>query len=481
MAQGPDNVRLLTTRRKAAVRLSALTSVALLLIGGVVGYSLALPGTEAAPSPTTVTSAGEVTQSAVIDAPIEQATASYDWLEQQRSASAQQAWGLFGAVEVDDAMYLLVFSNIDAPTDRVLWRSENGTDWTEISLDLGEEVAIHDLDVHDGALLLSGWKDEQPTIWRTRGRLGVELQWDEQPLPAAVPRLGSVAAGESEVTTVINEAGEVVVAVSARLEITDVLLRIADDPDVRSLRHLDAMPDFATSGQRLWARVMVDGVERVHTEIVPPTAQLDADSGSYATGMGQVVARSLWASTDGGTFRAIDVASLPSVPLPLPWGDNFVGTVESGDGSAALWISADGVTWRPTETKPPAACGDWRRARIAGSSLLVTSEQFDTMCVTTDGRDWTVRDSPATAISSTGQVWVEGGESGFLALAIKSPELAVFVSDDGLDWRRVLFGDGMQGTHALRVGNKLVTSAMTLVESPPGRTFRVWVGVPQLS
>ncbi len=441
------------------------------------GYSLALPGTEAAPPPTTVVGGG--TNQRAVAAPIEQPTARYDWMEQRRSSSAQQAWGLFGAVEIDDAMYLLVFSNVDSPTDRVLWRSENGIDWTEISLDLGADVVIHDLDVHDGALLLSGWNGEQTTIWRTEGRLGVDLQWEELRLPGAVPSLGSVAAGESRVTTVVNGSGEIAVTARAQLEITEVLLAIADDPEMWSLLHLDSLPDVATSGQRLWARVVVDGEERIHTETVPPTALFEPDSGAYGTGMGQVVTQSLWASADGRTFSAVDVSNFPSVPQPLAWGDTFVGAVAGGHDAPSLWVSADGLTWKPTETAPPEICGDWSRAAVAGTVVLLTSERFDMMCVTEDGRDWTVRESPATAIASTGQVWIEGGEAGFLALAIKPPELAAFVSSDGLDWQRVEFADSMPGTYALRVGDKLVTSAMTV--GPTGRRFRVWVGVPQMN
>ncbi len=464
-----------TVDRRSGLRISLLTALSLLLAGGFVGYFLGLPGSEIQSSAAATTAPPGALPDA---APTQQAFARYEWLEQTKTSPVQQAWGLFAAVDLDGSLYLLVFANVDPPGDRVLWRSEDGTNWTEIPLDLGDEFVVHDLDVIDDRLLLSGWHSGEPSLWSSQPLPGTEPEWELMRLPGGVPRLGEIRAADSDVATEVNDAGEVTVAVTAHVEITELLLSYVDDPTVESLFHLDELPEVAAAGQRLWVRVTEGGEESLHVVDLPNTTRLDEEAGRYGTEVGPIVSRSLWTSGDGLAFNAVDVSNVPAVPSPLAFGDIFVSTMAKPGDTLEVWASADGDSWSPGPP-PPSECGDWDSLAVAAPGLLLTNAAFDLMCVSATGIDWIVHESPQTAISTTGQVWLQGGDAGFLALAHNSREFAVLISADGFDWQPVQFAAGVLGTHTLQVGDTLVTSVMMIEPEPAGREFNIWVGLPE--
>lgn len=463
-----------TTNLRDGVRVSLLTAIVLLGAGGLIGYAVGLPATEitpvAAPIETTVVSASAEPETTE--------PASYDWASQNRLASGNQAWGIFDAVELDDALWLLVFANVDAPDNRVLWRSEDGATWSEVPLDLDGAI-VHDLDVYDGSLLLSGWDSGVPKLWRSQQLPATAPVWTEIALPFSGFAGGVVQDIESDIETVINNDGEIVVAAEAQIEISDLLLDLAGDPDATSLLHLDRLPEVATFRQRLWATTRTaTGEETTHVIDLPTTAAFDRDAGPYGTRVGLIVARSLWASRDGWTLDPVDLGGMPAAPLPHAFGDSFAASVTEPEGNKQLWLSADGRTWRPSDVAPPAQCTEWTNLAAGPAGLFLSNRSFDLLCVSATGRSWIVEESPATALSGGGQAWVHGSKDGYVALANNSREFAVLISDNGLEWRPVEFGAGILGTYTLRVGERLVTSVMIVEDDPPGRSFELRVGIP---
>ena len=117
---------------RRGLRISAITALALLGVGGIIGYALGLPATQrvelAGPATTTEVETGWLQD------------AGYRWIPQDRNGTGRQAWGLFAATELDESIYLLVFTNAQTPEARALWRSEDGASWDEITLDFGERT-----------------------------------------------------------------------------------------------------------------------------------------------------------------------------------------------------------------------------------------------------------------------------------------------------------------------------------------------------
>ena len=456
---------------RRGLRISLFTAIALLTVGGIIGYALGLPPTQrievAEPATTAATGTGWLED------------ARYRWTAQHRSGTAEQAWGLFAAAELGETLYLLVFTNAWAPESRALWRSEDGAAWDEIALDFGEGTVIHDIDVYEDDLLLAGWRDDVPTVWASRGQVAPGHEWIEIPLSYGGLPGGDIWAAASDMSIDINAAGEIVISVATHFEITRLLLETAGDPSATSLLHLAEAPQVAASQHRLWMQVRTAaGLETLRTVDLPETAIFDPDSGSYGTSTGLATARSLWVSDDGRSFVPVNLSGMPAGPRPHGLGDSFVTALPRAGGSPALWTSADGVTWQPTATPPPRECSSWTTLTVGSSGLLLTNERFDLICVSEDGAEWAVDSSPKTAVSSSGRAWVEGGDIGFTALVNSTREFAVLVSADGFEWEAVDFGADTVGSHTLQVGERLVSSVMVVEQDPPGRRFEVRVGTP---
>ena len=465
-----------THGRNGRARVSLATLVGLLIAGGVVGYLLSLPTTERA-IPTAARSPITDIERTPVGRPIADSV-PYEWVEQNPTDSPLQAWGVFAAVDLNDALYLLVFSNIDAPRDRVLWHSDNGEDWTEIPLDFGDAI-VDDLDVFEDTLLLSGWLDGAPALWRSQRYPTTDPTWKATELEAANQPLGQVRFLDSSVQTEISSDGELVVAVRTQSDITPLLLDFVDEPQARSLFQLSEPPVVAAYGHRIWAQVFSDeGLASVHSVELPSTTVLEPASGPYAIDVGLIAWGSLWASPDGSTFAPVDLSSLPRPPVPYALGDSFVAAVEDSRGRYRLWTSPDGTVWSPSEAVPPAECGGWDSLVVGGPGMLVINPFFDTTCVSGNGVDWEVRDSLQAALPTPGQFWTSGTATGYLALTRSSPDMSVLISGDGLEWRPIEFASGLLGTHAFLVDDRLVTNAMTYGPPPQGRRFSVWVGDP---
>ena len=171
---GPQHSTRFSMRR--GLRISAVTAFSLLTIGGIIGYALGLPPTQAAELPGPVTTAETETETGWLE------TARFSWTPQDRNGTARQAWGLFAAAELGDTLYLLVFTNAQTPESRALWRSDDGASWDEIPLEFGAGTVIHDAAVFDDGLLLAGWRGEVPTVWAGRGQVDLSHEWTEIPL-----------------------------------------------------------------------------------------------------------------------------------------------------------------------------------------------------------------------------------------------------------------------------------------------------------
>ena len=484
-------------RLGVGARVSVATATALLLVGGLVGYSMSLPATQRS-TPTTMASAAAQPVAAAPAPSL--AMAQFDWKEQRPDPLEQRAWGVVAAVELDEVLFLLAFEDFQTSEQRVLWRSTNGIDWTLLPLDFGHDVIVDDLDVYRGGLLLTGWDSGAPTVWRSDSPMASNVEWDVISLPTealpmptkAVPQpteavplatantgnLEEIRTSTAEIVTQINEAGEIVVASRVSGDITEMLLALAGDPDAESLLHLENRPEIAASGQRLWAQVIGDdGTTIVETLTIPSTVVLEPTAGDYVSDVGLLTWGSLWMSRDGSGFAPVDLRGLPNIPTPAALGDTFVSTVERADRKHELWSSADGHQWTRTSLVPPSACGTWESLTVGANRMMVSAPSFNLMCVSTTGQQWDVHESPETAVSSTGSVWVEGVGDGFIAVVQNLSEFAVLISDDGLEWKMIAFEPGTVGAHAMMVGDRMVASSL-MMQPGDGRRFSVWVGTP---
>ena len=282
----------------------------------------------------------------------------------------------------------------------------------------------------------------------------------------------------AELVTQLNEEGEIVISSRISGDITGMLLTLAGDPDATSLLQLENRPEVAAAGQRLWARVIgADDTTTIETLTIPSTVILEPTAGDYVSDVGLLSWGSLWTSSDGLQFAPVDLSGLPNIPVPAPLGDGFVSVVERTDRKHELWRSADGSRWTRTSLVPPSECGSWESLAVGGNSMLVSNEMFNLMCVSSTGQDWEIHDSPETAVSSTGSVWLEGVSTGFLAVVQNMSEFAVLISADGLEWSRIAFEPRTVGAHAMLVGDRVIASSL-MMQPGEGRRFSVWVGTP---
>jgi hypothetical protein len=457
-------------RRTSPRRLPLAVAGALLIIGASAGYLLGLPNDSATPVALATTTPPSAT-------PASQMTpAHYDWFEQQPTGEGQQAWDVYAAVELDDDIYLLVADDQDSRRIRVLWRSSDGETWDRVDLGLGPDVTITDLDVYRSNLLLSGWDGDVATVWQSQElESGSDPQWLATPLPDAAPGFGELI-GDSTVSSQINNSGEIVVSAEMGIDITDALLELPASGAVPNLLSYRELPEVAVADSRLWMRIVTaDGDEEIHTQIIPSTIRVTPEAGHYGTEVGFLTAGALWISTDGELFETVDLGGLAAAPSPQAFNDIFFSVFADSAGTHELWTSADGSSWLPSSWIPPTECGDWQGVAVGGSGLLLTSDGFDTLCLSGSGTDWEVRQSKATAVSTKASVWIEGDDNRYLALARNSAESAVLTSSDGFHWNRVEFTQEILSTSTFLVGDRLVTSARPMGTSRP-RPLVVWVG-----
>lgn len=453
-------------------RIPAVVAIALVAIGASAGYLLGLPND-------TVGSAAPSTTAAPATAPGMQPTpAHYDWLEQQ--PTSQDAWAVFAAVELGDYLYLLVANDPESPLGRSLWRSRDGAAWDLVELAFGPGAVVTDLDTYNETLLLSGWKDKSATLWQSQLLpQGETPRWTAATLPTTQPSFGDLAVGGRHpyVTSEINSEGEIVVAMHAGIDLTNTLLDLLGGGATTSLLDYPELPEVVVADSRLWMRIVnSDGTESVHTESIPATLRITPAAGRYGIDVAPLDAGALWTSTDGDSFVAVDLSALPVAPVPRPFNDIFVSTVAGSDGGSTLWISASGHTWSPSGWVPPAECGGWQGVAIGDPGLLLASDEFDTLCRSGNGTDWEVRHSTTTQVTSTTSVWIEGGRTGYLALAQNSVEHVVLTSNDGFTWDRVESTPEVLGSRTFRIGDRLVTTARRDRLRPQPEV--VWVGKP---
>ncbi len=452
-------------------RLPIAVAIAFVVIGASGGYLLGSPTDTANAAAPTDTAAPEATPTAP------PTLAHYNWLKQRPAEAGQTAWAVSTVVGIEEYLYLLVSDDAEARSGRVLWRSSDGEVWDLIQLNFGSEVIVTDLDVYEGALMLSGWNGNAATVWRSQSLLnGADPVWTSVALPAGSPWIGDLVRESSVVNAEVNGSSEVVVVADMQLDITRSLLGLSGDSSVTSLLEYQELPDIAVADSRVWMKIVSpNGAKTIHTEDIPPTIKMTRVAGHYGTDVAGLQAGALWASSDGAHFEAVDLADLPVLPSPQAFEDIFVSTVADTSGMHQLWRTANGASWTPSTWVPPTGCGDWEGLAIGHPGLLVTSDDFGTICRTGNGTDWDVRLSASTKVSSASAVWIEGGTDGYLAVARNSLEQAVLTSTDGFHWNRVESSPDILGIRTFLIGERLVTIARPVGSARP-RPLVVWVG-----
>lgn len=172
-----------------------------------------------------------------------------------------------------------------------------------------------------------------------------------------------------------------------------------------------------------------------------------------------------WTSVDGDTWTAATAPPPgPAQPTAITaLGDGFVAVGTAPGGRRALaWVSADGSSWTRSADQPafdhfcPTAVATTPTGRvIAVGDDCYPNLARPTAAISDDG-GLTWRRAPAqTSLSEEGRLTaVVAGGPGFVAVGsvIRDvypgwpPGTAMFVSEDGLAWRRVAYFEGAGGS-----------------------------------
>ncbi|MGI9658761.1 MAG: hypothetical protein ACR2OD_07625 [Gaiellaceae bacterium] len=287
-------------------------------------------------------------------------------------------------------------------------------------------------------------------------------------------RMNSVSAGGPGLVAVGEEGFDAAVWVSedgaawSRVPPEDALLGGADDP---------------------WERMM--SVTRFGTGLVAVGFAEDA-----ATGLGAAV----WTSADGVRWaRVLD----DEAALGGPGGQTMLSVTAGGPGlvavgwdqplgrDAAVWTSADGVSWSRVEHDDAVFGGlgyQSMSAVIAGGPGLVAVGRDRTgpvVWTSPDGAEWT-RITPETAADIFGPGTGLSGRMnsvtavgpGLVAVGTSGSDAAAWASEDGITWVRAPYDEAVFGGEGLQEMRSVVPGGLGVVAvGADGANAAVWTSV----
>ena len=454
-------------RQPAGRRPAKLIAFALFVVGAAAGYLIGQPGDPSAsvePEQAAAVGAG----SSVVD------VTEYSWTRQTSPEFTPRLWAVHTAIEVDGYIYALITDDIQNRVSRALWRTANGAEWEQVSLDLGPGSVATDLDIRGEQLVVSGWDESRPTIWTTSIHHDItQLTWRPTHLDDGELPIGQLVPVFSEVRTEINSAGEhvVVAAMQYAIERDEVL-------PVGPNRPGGELSEIAIHGSQIWARtVSAAGQEAVEVVPIPEPITVQPISGRVGSRVTELSAWTMWVSPDGDSFVPIEpIRGLDVAPTVSAFNDGFIASTLTLDTSTyQILTSADGAAWRPVAGPVPEQCGSSRPGVVGAEMLLVAGDDFTHTCTPRDGVSWQVHETPQTAVSDNAFLWITGNEQGFLAFAINSEERAVLESADGIAWQRIGLEPSMAIGGAYLAGERMLNVARTGGRQTP-QPWTMWVG-----
>lgn len=426
-------------------------AVALLGIGGLLGWLAASLGGNGSPVTTTPAPADGATAVATVPRdPRQQPTVT--WTQAtvlpQLPAGMEYA-GTSGVAELDGRMYVIV-NFYDPDHDEIfghLWQSEDGLEWESTVLDVGIPIAGYELTAIRDTLLMAGRSGDDYALWESvPGRAVGGSSWNQIDLqvPDNLTR--------SFLATAVNDAGKIVTVLIGELEVWPEIIEPYLPPDVslddpalsyvgdQSLYLRDGSgniqlfaeaPEVVVTGDDIWIRIITIGGEEI-------LRTLELPAGTYPVGsrptLAEISVAMAWISEDGHDFLPVTGSNaLPrGIFMPEAWGDRFVAaSYERADSlgtneEVTLWMSASGRAWQPATQQPPAECSPFFFA-TSGARMHLTSEE-GTQCVRDLGSAWEILDEPGTS------TYVIGGPAGFVGYPNSFEYDSAVFSRDGVTW-----------------------------------------------
>jgi len=485
--RGDDHVR----REQRTPRFVAV--IALLAIGGLVGWVAASLGNAASPTPTT----SPVAQSEIDTAPASRDASlgpSVEWTRAEVIPEVPDGmeYGGFSAVaEVGGRIYLTaVFANTTTGEEASeLWESADGLDWTASTIDVGESMIAQDLVAVGDGLLMTGQTEDTFAMWRSvPGRAISGSSWAKVSLEMPERFHGGF------LRTAVNSTGDTMTVAIGSLELWPEVIGpyLPDEVDLDDpgfvyrggsflyepdssdyIELFSEPPEVVFAGNNLWVRIVtLAGDEAIRTFPLP--------RGTYPVGttptLEGIQLLMAWFSDDGIDFLPVVGANaLPSSYfLPKPWGEGFVGAVYEMDSSVVineaitLWGSRSGRAWQPQQQHVPEECSPFQLA-ISGDRMHLTSED-GTQCIRDIGSPWEILDEPSTS------TYVVGGGAGFVSYPDSFEYDTALFSHDGISWARISIPTPEPYPGIMVLEDRLLALSVSRPneEAPP--VVEIWLG-----
>ncbi len=467
--------------------------IALLAIGGLIGWGIASLGGDSIATATTTTLAAD--SSPLGDGSLEpEARPAVSWVAATSLPAMPENLDYAGStepVELDGSLYLVVSysSGTSASIRNELWSSTDGLEWSSTPIELDENVFVVDITAIPEGLLLAGSRDSVFGLWRSvPGRSLGGSSWVRIPIdtpPGFIAEFQSTAVnrGNEVITTVIGDLAiwrEVIAPyVPDDVDLEDPGVRFSSGvvytSDGETIQPFREPPEVLTVDGTVWIRLVTnDGNEILQTRELPPGAYPVESSPDLSF----VPVAMSWRSEDGVDF--LPVTGLNALPdgyfLAEAWGGEFIAASYqlpdsfASDEEVTLWRTSSGRAWQRFDDRPPRECSPFFFA--VSRSRLVLVGPDGVRCIWDDD-EWAVLDDPGLV------AFVVGGPAGFLGYPdVFEYNTAVF-SRDGLTWSDVAIPADEPYPALSILNDRLFGLSVTQQQSSEPNRIDIWLGTIQ--
>ncbi|MDJ0953658.1 MAG: hypothetical protein QNJ81_08260 [Acidimicrobiia bacterium] len=467
--------------------------IALLAIGGLIGWGIASLGGDSIATATTTTLAAE--SSPLGDASLAPgARPTVSWVAADSLPAVPENLDFAGAtdpVELNGSIYLVVsYSSGTSPAIRnELWSSADGSEWVSTPIELDENVAVVDITAIPEGLLLAGSGDSVFGLWRSvpgrslGGSSWVRIPTETPPGFTAEFHSTAVNRGNEIVTTVIGDLAiwrEVIAPyLPDEIDLADPGVRFSSGvvytSDGQTIEPFREPPEVLTVDGTVWIRLVArDGNEILQTRELPPGAYPVETSPDLSF----VPVAMSWRSEDGVDF--LPVTGRNALPngyfLPEAWEGDFVAaSYQLRDAFAAneevtLWRTSSGRAWQRSDDQPPRECSPYFFAVSRSRLLLVGPDGI--RCIWAED-EWTVLAEPGVV------AFVVGGPAGFLGYPdVFEFGTAVF-SRDGVTWSDVDIPANEPSPSLSILSDRLFALSVAPQRPSVPQRIEIWLGTIQ--
>ncbi len=474
--------------------------MALLVIGGLVGWAIASLGDgSTAASTTTVAATVEVSETNEIVPRDPRPPPMVIWTRATTVPTTPPGLeyaGTSNLIEFNGSIFTIVnFRNeFGGETTSQLWQSEDGIDWTAEQFDVGQSVTgLHITKSGNSLLVTAGSATGTVLLRSVPGRSIGGSSWSPASLPGAgviTPRFGA---------TVVSDEGNILVYSIGQMDIWREAIEplLPPEVDLDDARYvfredgaliltstidgvdsaeviplLAETPEVVVARDTVWVRLVgLDGEEVLQTLPLP--------DGVYPVGsdfsLTRIPLAQAWRSGDGNEFLKITGPdALPQVLLlPQPWDGGFVAAAYESEDSAIddqglLLTSVTGRAWRIDDSQPPPECPP-ARLSVSGDRIHLVGED-GTQCVRDPESEWEILPDRLDASFTV------GGAAGFVAYANSFQYDAGHFSRDGISWTDIDI-PGLAPYPTLSVLNdRLVAFSVDRPRPTRPVEIEIWVG-----